>query len=140
MRIGLYNGVFDLLHRGHLYALREARRQCDWLVVAVNTDESVAKLKGPDRPYQPLQVRMWRMWHAGCAHALIPYDGWLENLIVTVKPQVLFKGWDHPIDITKGVNQVASGLGAEIVQLQQLAGYSTTEIARSAAAGVKQAL
>ena len=63
MNVGWFNGCFDLFHNGHRFAIRECQRQCDWLLLGVNTDASIVRLKGPERPIDSLDVRMGNIRH-----------------------------------------------------------------------------
>ncbi|HGY89743.1 MAG TPA: HAD-IIIA family hydrolase [Planctomycetes bacterium] len=95
-RIGFTCGVFDLLHRGHVEYLAEARRRCDFLIVAVNTDASVARLKGPGRPLQPVGDRMAMMAALAAVDAVIPQDDDRpEALLRALRPDFYFKGGDY---------------------------------------------
>ncbi len=132
MIVGFTNGCFDILHKGHEYFLAECARQCDHLVVAINSDESIAKLKGSDRPVESLPRRLTKLDDcvAGLttSYAIIPFDGYEEGLIVHIRPNVLFRGYDHEITPWRGTAQVAHGIGCAIVQVGHLPGYSTTGI------------
>lgn len=118
MRVGLVNGCFDLFHVGHVNFLCWARHACDYLVAGVNTDESVTKLKGPDRPRDRWVVRADKV--RGYAHVVVPFDGNAIELIKAVKPTVLIRGYDQDT------------AGAELVQVlvrvARLGGISTTSI------------
>lgn len=136
MRVGLYNGCFDKLHEGHKHALSQAVRQCDYLILAVNTDSSVKRLKGKDRPIQPLNDRISAL--CGLADSVIPFDGDLDKLIMGIKPDILFVGYDHRAPLKIGwysrdwKNNRESGAGfAQVIQLPHLLGYSTTAILKA---------
>jgi cytidyltransferase-like protein len=90
VRVGLVTGCWDALHAGHRHFLREARKQCDYLIVAVNDDESVRRLKGPPRPIYCLEVRMAavRPW----ADAVVAFNGDLWSLR---RPMIRICGWDQ---------------------------------------------
>lgn len=135
MRVGLYNGCWDLLHEGHKHALSQAVIQCDYLILAVNTDASVKRLKGKDRPIQPLKDRIAAL--CGLADSVIPFDGDLDKLIMAIKPNILFVGYDHRAPLKVGwysrdwKNNREPGVGAgfaEVIQLTHLPGVSTTSI------------
>ena len=93
MRIGLTNGCFDTFHNGHRYFLKECRKRCEYLIVAVNTDESVKRLKGCTRPLWKLNMRMMAV--NVYADATIPTDGRIHDLVRSIRPYVLFRGWDQ---------------------------------------------
>ena len=132
MKVGLFNGCFDCFHDGHLHALEEAGRQCDYLVVAVNTDESVRRLKGDTRPKDTLYLRMLHVEQHKLVNAVIPFDGVLDALIMAIKPQIVFVGYDHraPIKLAwyaKGWKEGGNQAGfADVIQLSHLPGFSTT--------------
>jgi D-beta-D-heptose 7-phosphate kinase / D-beta-D-heptose 1-phosphate adenosyltransferase len=117
MRTGLLTGCFDLFHEGHRYFLNSARRQCDYLIVAVNTDESVRRLKGDDRPRDSLTVRMMRV--NSYADATIPFERHTLDLIRAIHPDVLIKGWDQ--------NSIGQEFAGETVRISRLPGFSTTQ-------------
>lgn len=131
MIVGFANGCFDLFHDGHRHFLTQCRLHCSYLIVAVNSDESVATRKGNGRPYDPLSTRMMHV--RGIAEAVVPFDGYEESLIVSIRPAVFFKGYDHGQHATpdrgyylSGSAQVARGYGARIVHVPHLEGFSTT--------------
>jgi D-beta-D-heptose 7-phosphate kinase/D-beta-D-heptose 1-phosphate adenosyltransferase len=130
MRIGFANGCFDLFHGGHKHFLMQCSQQCQYLIVAVNSDKSVGRLKGPTRPVDNMQIRMHNVHKY--SDAVIPFDGYEEGLIVHIKPQVIFRGYDHSTDITMGTAQLAHGVGCDIVQISHLPGFSTTRILNEA--------
>jgi cytidyltransferase-like protein len=92
-RIGLAGGCFDLFHDGHKRFLWEALKMCDFLIVGVNNDDSVRRLKGPSRPYDGLLYRMDRV--CSYAHMTVPFDGDVPALIAAYRPHVLIRGWDQ---------------------------------------------
>lgn len=126
MQVGFINGVFDCFHAGHKHLLMQCSAHCEYLIVAVNSDASVMRLKGPTRPIDGLAIRMHNVHKF--ADAVIPFDGYEEGLLVHIKPAIFFRGYDHSIDVTMGSAQVAHGNGCAIVQISHLAGFSTTEI------------
>src|SRR5580700_727407 len=119
-RIGLVNGVFDLFHSGHRRFLWEASKFCDYLVVAVNDDASVKRLKGPSRPFDNLHYRMDRV--SEYADMTVPFNGNLLDLEFSFHPHVLIRGWDQHSDWWK------RSLGV-IVFLPPFGDVSTTGIA-----------
>lgn len=130
MIIGFANGVFDLFHPGHRQFLTECRHHCEYLIVAVNSDAWVRQHKGEDRPVDELWKRMMHVRQL--AEAVIPFDGYEEGLIVHIKPDVMFRGYDHSVDPYRGTAQVAKGIGCAIVQISHLPGHSTTELIHAA--------
>lgn len=129
MRIGFANGCFSLFHEGHRYFLTHCRKHCEYLIVAVNTDE-YCQAKHPGSPVEPLVQRMMHVRQL--AEAVIPFDGYEEGLIVHIRPDVVFRGYDHILDVSRGTCQVAKGVGCAIVQIEHLPGYSTTELIHAA--------
>jgi rfaE bifunctional protein nucleotidyltransferase chain/domain len=104
------NGVFDILHLGHITYLDQAAQQGASLVVAVNADSSVRRLgKGPDRPINPEHDRMAVLAALQCV-ALVTYfeEDTPLNAILATKPDVLVKGGDWPVERMVGANEVAS--------------------------------
>jgi D-beta-D-heptose 7-phosphate kinase / D-beta-D-heptose 1-phosphate adenosyltransferase len=135
VRIGFTNGCFDLFHAGHKHLLMQASERCDYLIVAVNSDASVKRLKGFSRPYDCLHKRMTAVHKY--ADAVIPFEGREEKLIMEIRPQVLFKGYDHSapefLAMRKpGWKDTGEWDKVEVIQISHLAGFSTTNEARSA--------
>jgi D-glycero-beta-D-manno-heptose 1-phosphate adenylyltransferase len=94
--LGLANGVFDLLHVGHLRYLSEAKQHCDVLVVAVNSDESTRRNKGSDRPLVPLDERIEMLAGLRPVDALVAFDSdTVEPIIRLIQPKFHFKGTDY---------------------------------------------
>ncbi len=122
------NGCFDILHPGHVTYLQEARNKGDVLVIAVDTDASVRKLKGPDRPVNALKSRMTVL----AALESVGYVTWFSggNPIPTIKainPKVLVKGGDWKIDQILGSKEVLRS-GGKVYSLPFVAGKSTTRV------------
>lgn len=127
-KIVFTNGCFDLLHRGHLHLLREAKACGDLLIVAINSDQSVRGLKGPRRPVIPQSERAELV----AAIAMVDYvvlfdDADPYRLIAALEPDVLVKGGDwKPQDIIG--SDIVSRNGGRIAVIPYLKGFSTTEI------------
>lgn len=128
--------AFDLLHDGHRYFLSQAHQHCEYLVVAVNSDASVKRLKGDSRPYDSLSVRMYAL--KAFADSVIPFEGREEPLIMEIRPDVVFKGYDHSPNQIHYAARVPnwkngpSGIWkCPVVHIARLDGYSTTQIAES---------
>lgn len=131
MKIGFTNGCFDLLHEGHLYLLAAAKSRCDYLVIAVDSDENVRRLKGEGRPFQTLEERMLRIRSIDYGRAypiVIPFTGSPIPLICAIQPRYLFKGDDRPAHEIQGAS-ILPQWGGELVLLPRIADISTTEIA-----------
>lgn len=122
------NGCFDLLHPGHVAYLEAARALGDVLVVGVNTDASVARLKGPERPLVPEgdRARVLAGLAAVSAVSLFDEDTPLA-LIEALRPDVLVKGGDYDLDTIVGRDEVEAD-GGEIRVIPFLPGYSTTDL------------
>lgn len=126
--VGFTNGCFDLLHAGHIQTLRFARSQCDKLIVAVNNDKSVKKLKGPLRPIHNETERMIILSELECVDAIISFgEDTPEKLIRSVCPDVLIKGADYVLEDVAGGDFVESA-GGKVVLAPLVAGMSTTNI------------
>lgn len=122
------NGCFDLLHRGHIYYLSRAREIGDLLVLGLNSDASVTRLKGPGRPLNPQQARAEVL--GGLAfvdHIVIFSEDTPLNLIKTIRPQVLIKGGDYTVEEIVGYQEVNSW-GGRVETIPLLEGYSSTSI------------
>lgn len=129
MKIVFTNGCFDLFHQGHHALLRAAKRHGDWLIVAVNTDQSVRELKGTDRPYQNLGIRMHSVSRHPEVDAVIPFDGDPLPLVLSIRPHVIVKGGDYAPDQIIGARETEER-GGKVVIIQRLTGFSTTSRAR----------
>ena len=125
-RIGFANGCFDLIHPGHVRLLTEARARCDRLIVALNTDASVKRLKGPSRPLQNETARATVMASLAPVDLVVLFDEDTPlELIQAFRPDVLVKGADYSIDQVVGADLVQSWGGTVLlVELQQ--GHSTS--------------
>lgn len=127
-RIVMTNGCFDILHAGHVSYLAEARRLGDRLVVAVNDDASVARLKGDGRPVNPLERRMAVLAALASVDWVVPFsDDTPEALICEAVPDVLVKGGDYRPEEIAGHDCVVRS-GGEVVVLGYEAGCSTSGI------------
>lgn len=128
VRIVFTNGCFDLLHRGHVYNLSRAREMGDILVMGLNSDASVSRLKGPGRPVNPQQARAEVLAAMAFVDFVIIFqEDKPLNLIGTVKPHILVKGGDYKVEEVVGYREVTSWGGrVEIIPL--LEGYSTSSL------------
>jgi rfaE bifunctional protein nucleotidyltransferase chain/domain len=132
------NGVFDILHRGHVTYLAQARRLGASLVVGVNSDDSVKRLgKGDDRPLNPLADRMAVLAALESVSLVSPFD---EDtplaLILACRPDVLVKGGDWPVDAIVGAHEVR-GWGGAVHSIPFEHERSTTSLLRKIMAGEK---
>jgi rfaE bifunctional protein nucleotidyltransferase chain/domain len=134
-RIVFTNGVFDLLHRGHVEYLEDARAQGDRLVVGLNTDASVRRLKGPTRPLVPEAERAELLAALACVDLVVPFDDDTpEALIREVAPDVLAKGADYALEAIVG-REFVEGRGGRVVRVKLREGLSTTTIVERIRAG-----
>ena len=126
--IGFTNGCFDLLHEGHLKLIREARGKCDFLIIGLNSDSSVKKLKGPRRPIESIKIRLLKLTSMSEIDSIIVYDELTpERIIHQIKPDILFKGDDYRKEDIVGYNFITS-YGGKIELIERIKGQSTTEI------------
>jgi rfaE bifunctional protein nucleotidyltransferase chain/domain len=124
------NGVFDLLHRGHVEYLEEARALGDRLVVGVNSDASVRRIKGPRRPIVPEADRLALVGALACVDLAVLFDDDTPlRLIEAVQPDVLAKGGDYAIADIVG-REVVEARGGRVVAIAFRPGLSTSELIR----------
>jgi len=127
-RIVFTNGVFDLLHPGHVRYLEQARRLGDVLIVGVNADQSVRRNKGPGRPITPEYERAEVLAALACVDAVVIFEQETPAEIVRlVQPDVLVKGADWPADQIVGRDTVEAR-GGRVVLVPTEEGHSTTAI------------
>ena len=125
-RVGFTNGCFDLLHPGHVSLIAQARRNCDSLIVGLNSDASVARLKGHDRPVQNEKSRAAVLASLGDVDAVVVFgEDTPLQLLRALKPDVLVKGADYTVDQVVGAEDV-KGWGGAVVLADLLDGHSTT--------------
>jgi len=129
-RIVFTNGVFDILHPGHVRYLQAARAHGDVLIVGLNADESVRRNKGPDRPIVPQEERAEVVGALACVDAVSIFDeDTPAEIIRRVQPDILVKGADWPADQIVGRDTVEAR-GGRVVLVPVEAGHSTTAILR----------
>lgn len=122
------NGVFDLIHPGHLTYLAEAAALGQRLIVGVNSDESVKRLKGDSRPIMPLAARMQLLAGLFYVDGVIAFDEDTPlELIKALRPDVLVKGGDYQVDDIVGAEEVRAW-GGEVQVLPFVEGHSSTRI------------
>ena len=122
------NGVFDLIHPGHLTYLAEAAGLGQRLIVGVNSDESVRRLKGADRPIMPLAARMQLLASLFFVDGVIAFEEDTPiGLITALRPDVLVKGGDYDADTIVGAPEVRSW-GGEVRVLSFVDGQSSTGV------------
>ncbi len=138
LKVGFTNGCFDLLHPGHVALLAQARGACDRLIVGLNADVSVKRLKGEERPVQNEAARSAVLASLGSVDLVVifsedtPYE-----LIGHLQPDVLVKGADYKIDQVVGADLV-QGWGGQVVLADLKAGHSTTDTIRRMNAAPKK--
>ncbi len=126
--VGFTNGCFDLLHRGHLSLLSQAKKQCDFLIVGINSDSSVTKLKGSDRPIDSEHVRLNKLSIIKDVDALIVFNEETPLKIINkLMPNILFKGSDYKYKEVIGSQSIIKN-GGKIEFIDILEGFSTTNI------------
>jgi D-beta-D-heptose 7-phosphate kinase/D-beta-D-heptose 1-phosphate adenosyltransferase len=126
LRVGFTNGCFDVLHRGHVDYLAQARGWCDRLIVALNTDRSVRALKGDGRPVNDLESRSAVIAGLASVDAVTAFDAETPlALIEAVRPDVLVKGADYTVEGVVGAHQVQAW-GGEVKLATFTPGHSTT--------------
>lgn len=125
-RVVMTNGCFDLLHPGHIHYLAQAKKLGHFLLVAVNTDLSIKKLKGENRPIHSLEHRMKVLLGLGSVDWVVPFaEDTPERLISLLLPQVLVKGGDYKVEEIAGAQAVLRQ-GGEVKILDFVEGFSTT--------------
>jgi len=125
-RIGFTNGCFDLLHPGHVHLLEQARGACDRLVVGLNSDASVRRLKGTTRPVQPEPARAAVLASLAAVDLVTVFDEDTPlELLSLLRPDVLVKGADYTIDTVVGA-ELVQGWGGKVFLAELLSGHSTT--------------
>jgi D-beta-D-heptose 7-phosphate kinase/D-beta-D-heptose 1-phosphate adenosyltransferase len=123
---GFTNGVFDLLHPGHVHLLEQARAACDRLIVGVNSDASARRLKGAGRPVQPEAARAAVLASLASVDLVCIFeDDTPEALIAALRPDLLVKGADYALSEVVGADLVR-GRGGRVILAELLPGHSTT--------------
>jgi rfaE bifunctional protein nucleotidyltransferase chain/domain len=136
-RIVFTNGCFELLHPGHIRILEQARALGDVLVVGLNSDASVRRLKGKDRPVWTEQKRAEVLAAMECVDAVVIFENDTPREVISqLLPDVLVKGDDWPLDQIVGREEVERA-GGEVVRVPILRGYSTTDILRKIREGTR---
>jgi D-beta-D-heptose 7-phosphate kinase/D-beta-D-heptose 1-phosphate adenosyltransferase len=132
LRVGFTNGCFDILHPGHVKVLTAARGACDRLVVGLNSDASVKRLKGEGRPVQDERARSEVLAALEAVDLVVIFEEDTPlNLITQIKPSVLVKGGDYAREQVIG-HEIVAANGGEIVLVDILEGFSTTSLVRRA--------
>jgi D-beta-D-heptose 7-phosphate kinase/D-beta-D-heptose 1-phosphate adenosyltransferase len=127
-KVAFTNGCFDILHPGHLFSLGQAAKEADYLIVGLNSDASVKRLKGPTRPINDTNSRAIVLANLVVVDAVVVFeeDTPLE-LIKALLPDVLVKGGDYTIDQIVGAKEVIAA-GGNVIINNIVEGFSTTQL------------
>lgn len=126
--VAFTNGVFDILHRGHIYSLSQTAAEADYLVVGINSDASTKRLKGDSRPINDEQSRALVMASLLMVDMVVIFEEDTPlNLITTLQPDVLVKGGDYTLEQIVGAKEVMAA-GGKVVINPIVEGFSTTGI------------
>lgn len=126
LKVGFTNGCFDLVHPGHISLIRQARAECDRLIVGLNTDDSIRRLKGPDRPATNETSRAIVLASLEDVALVVPFaEDTPINLIDTLKPDVLVKGADYTVETVVGAD-IVQAYGGRVFLAELKEGFSTT--------------
>lgn len=137
LRVGFTNGCFDILHKGHVAYLTQAKAWCDRLIVGLNSDESVRQLKGEGRPVNDLESRALVLAGLGSVDLVVPFDEPTPlTLIEAARPEVLIKGADYAEEEVVGAREVKAW-GGEVRLAAIVEGYSTTAAIARMSRGAK---
>jgi D-beta-D-heptose 7-phosphate kinase / D-beta-D-heptose 1-phosphate adenosyltransferase len=135
LRVGFTNGCFDILHPGHVKVITEARAACDRLVLGLNSDASVKRLKGPERPLQNERARAEVLAALEAVDLVVFFDEDTPlRLIEQIKPNVLVKGGDYTREQVVG-HEVMDRIGGEVLLVEVVPGFSTTSLVERAKQG-----
>ncbi len=127
LKVGFTNGCFDLLHPGHVTLLAQSRALCDRLIVGLNSDASVSRLKGPTRPIQPDIARATVLASLASVDLVVIFEeDTPENLIYGLCPDVLIKGGDYTVETIVGADFVQAH-GGKVAIIDLVPGFSTTK-------------
>jgi len=129
LKVALTNGCFDLLHVGHVRLLEDSAAQGDRLIVALNSDDSITRLKGPQRPLMASEARTGVLSALECVDAVVLFEEDTPlRVIEGVRPDVLVKGGDYTVETVVGADLV-QGYGGEVRLVPLVPGHSTTRLA-----------
>ena len=131
-KVVMTNGCFDILHSGHVTYLKQAAQLGDRLIVAVNSDDSVSRLKGPSRPINPSQQRMEVLAELSSVDWVVEFtEDTPQRLIEALQPNILVKGGDYKVEEIAGSESVLAN-GGDVIILDFVDGVSTTKIIEAA--------
>jgi rfaE bifunctional protein nucleotidyltransferase chain/domain len=126
--VAFTNGCFDILHQGHLFSIAQAAKEADYLIVGINSDASVKRLKGPERPINSTESRALVMANLVLVDAVVVFEEDTPyELITTLLPDVLVKGGDYTIETIVGAKEVIAN-GGKVIINPIVDGFSTTNI------------
>jgi D-beta-D-heptose 7-phosphate kinase/D-beta-D-heptose 1-phosphate adenosyltransferase len=126
--IGFTNGCFDILHRGHIYFLEKTKRKVDILIVGLNSDSSIKKIKGNTRPINNEKDRAYLLASLRSVDYIVLFDEQTPyNLIRGIKPHYIFKGKDWEKDKVVG-KDIVENYGGKVILIPYLGRYSTSKI------------
>jgi D-beta-D-heptose 7-phosphate kinase/D-beta-D-heptose 1-phosphate adenosyltransferase len=126
--ISFTNGVFDILHQGHIFSLSQAAKEADILIIGLNSDASVKRLKGPDRPINNQEARAIVLASLVMVDAVVLFEQDTPLLLIkSILPDVLVKGGDYTIKEIAGAEEVIAN-GGHVIINPILEGFSTTSI------------
>jgi D-beta-D-heptose 7-phosphate kinase / D-beta-D-heptose 1-phosphate adenosyltransferase len=126
LKVGFTNGCFDLVHPGHISLIEQSKAECDRLIVGLNTDDSIKRLKGPDRPVTTENSRAIVLASLSAVDLVVPFnEDTPMKLIEAIKPDVLIKGADYTVETVVG-SDVVSAYGGRVHLAELKDGFSTT--------------
>ena len=126
--VAFTNGCFDILHQGHLFSIAQAAKEADYLIVGINSDASVKRLKGPERPINSTESRALVMANLVLVDAVVVFEEDTPyELITSLLPDILVKGGDYTIETIVGAKEVIAN-GGKVIINPIVDGFSTTSI------------
>jgi D-beta-D-heptose 7-phosphate kinase/D-beta-D-heptose 1-phosphate adenosyltransferase len=126
--VAFTNGCFDILHPGHLYSIGQAAKEADYLIVGLNSDASIHRLKGPERPINSTDSRALVIANLVLVDAVVVFEQDTPyELITALLPDVLVKGGDYTIETIVGAKEVIAN-GGQVIINPIVEGFSTTNI------------
>ena len=126
--VAFTNGCFDILHQGHLFSIAQAAKEADYLIVGINSDASVKRLKGQERPINSTESRALVMANLVLVDAVVVFEEDTPyELITSLLPDILVKGGDYTIETIVGAKEVIAN-GGKVIINPIVDGFSTTSI------------